>query len=126
MSCSSCPLPVSFSDSLCSQLFAVATLLNKLRFEFFDLLVEQIIGLMNQANECVSSYVRLFLLKPFGVKRTAFLIRQIRQIRLIRPIMFKLTRHMPNRQGLRVIGGPLTEVTVAKIVLVVQKEFFQA
>lgn len=55
-------LATAFGEPLCRQLLAVPAFLDKLRFERLDLLIEQIVGLVDKANERVSPYLRFFVL----------------------------------------------------------------
>ena len=53
---------------------------DKLGFERGDLLVQQVVGLVDQADQRIRSDRPIIVFQPAGVQRPAFLIRQISQI----------------------------------------------
>jgi hypothetical protein len=105
------------------ELLGVAARLHEGAFQGGDLLVEQIIGLVDQANDGVGADGRLGVLQPRGVEGPALLIGQIGPIRLMTE---EATGHLPHGAGLRRARSPLREAAVAKKVLEVQQEFLEA
>ena len=86
--------------SFCGEQFAIAAFFNKLLFERSDLLVEQVVRLVNQADQRIGANKRVVMFEPFGVQHGSLLIGQISQIRPM------VTRHSPNRPRLGVIFAP--------------------
>ena len=56
----------SFGHASTGQLFAVATLLDELSFQGFDLAVQQVVCLMDQADDGVRADFRAFVVQPSG------------------------------------------------------------
>ena len=84
----------------CGELFAIAAFFNKLLFERSDLLVEQVVRLVNQADQRIGANKRVVMLKPLGIQRGSLLIGQIRPIRLM------ITRYASNGLSLGIIFAP--------------------
>jgi hypothetical protein len=63
-----------FLQSSGSQLFAISTLIDKIPFESIDLQIEQIVSLMNQADNRIGSNGCIAMLQPSGIQRPALLV----------------------------------------------------
>ena len=63
--------------------FAVAAFFDELLLKSLDLLVEQIVGLVDQADQRIGAHVRVVAFKPGCIQRCALLIGRIRLIGLI-------------------------------------------
>jgi hypothetical protein len=103
----------------CGELFAIAAFFDKLFFECIDLPIEQVICLVNQADQRIGAHKWIVMLKPFGVQFGSLLIGQIR---LIGPMV---SRNMPNGLRLRIVFGPLLLPTMPEKVLVVEQQLFK-
>src|SRR5579884_4070247 len=106
-----------------SKLLAVAATANKLLFQRGNLLVEQVVGLVNQANQGIGAHRGIGMLEPRSVERPALMIRQISQIRRIFLVPLGHFAH-----GLRLarVGWPLRKPPVAQEIFVVEQELLQA
>ena len=96
------------------------------------MLIQQIVGLMDEADEGVGADGGIGVVQPGCVERPAFRIGQIGQIRRIRRIrrilviLFEALRDLPDGPGFGAVVRPLRQVAVAQEVFVVEKEFFEA
>ena len=77
-----------------TSLLAVTALVDELPFDRINLLIEQEIGLVDQANERIRSDGGITMIKPPSTELPAPSIGQIGQLRLIRPIAPELPRHI--------------------------------
>jgi len=75
-------LQFSLRDARHGQALAVAAPMDKTPFQSADLLVEQVIRLVNQANKGVGDNRRVGVAQPIGVRA-----KRISRIRLIGPMM---------------------------------------
>jgi hypothetical protein len=112
------------------ELLGVAALLDEGLLEGGELLVEQVVGLVNEADDGVGAHGGVGVLEPAGVEgvQGAALglgIRRIRPIR-IRWIAAQLRRHGAHGAGFGAFGRPLGQVAVEEEVFVVEEEFFEA
>jgi hypothetical protein len=111
------------------ELFAVATLFNKGSFQGGNLLVEQIIGLVDEANGRVCPNGRVSVFKPALVKRPTLCIRQIGQIRQIRQmsrIFSELSGYLADHESLRRVRLPKRQPAMPEEILIIQQQLFQA
>jgi len=107
----------------CGKLFAIATLFDKLFFKCVDLLIEQVIRLVNQADQRIGTHKGIVMFKPLSIQRKALLIGPIRLIRLIRPM---LSRDAPDGLRLGIVFGPLLLPSMPEEILVVEQQLFKA
>jgi hypothetical protein len=107
-------------ESCGGQLFGVAALLDERLLERADLLVEQVVGLVNQADDGVGADAGLGLVEPGGVEgmkgaAAGLRIARVRRIRLITPALsLSDTAH---GEGFRARGCPLGQKAVEEIIL---------
>ena len=116
--------PMSKAGS--GELLAVAATFHELGLKSADLLVEQVVRLMNQANNRIGPNLGTLMLQPVRIQRPPLTIRQFSQIRLISPIFFKPPRHLANRTRFRARQRPQRQAPVAQVILVVEQQLFEA
>lgn len=124
------PTPFAFGEPRGSQLFAVAAFLNELLFDRLELLVEQIIGLMDQTNEGVRTDRGILMIEPTSVKGIITLIRKarrrlipIRRIGPIRPIHPMPSPNIAHFKRLSGVLRPLPQPSMPQKVFVIQQQF---
>lgn len=102
------------------ELLAVAAALDKTALQGAYLLVQQVVCLVNQADQRIGDDGRIRMGKPGGVGP--------RLTGLIRPITLPLRERpqCPHGAGLGLVLCPLAELALAEEVLVIQEQFIQA
>lgn len=95
---------------------AVTTFIYELLFKAGDLPVQQVIGLVDQANEGIGGDGRVAVSEQGFI---SFMIGPIGQIRLIGPISFY--PHLPYRFCLRIVLPPEWQFALAQEILVIQQ-----
>ncbi len=108
----------SFSEAGCGELFAVAAVLDNGALQGHDLLIQQVIGLVDQADERVGYDPGVLVFQPGSIQRP---MRAITEIGLIGPVL----AHCPHLSGFGSIFGPLGELPLAEEVFNVQEQFVQ-
>ena len=123
------------------ELFAVTAAFDKALFEGGNLVIEEEVSLVDQADERVGANGGIGVVEPLGVEGVALLIGEGGEIRPIGPIrrirrigrIGALDGSAPENRGhaaygesFGALGCPLRQVALAEEVLVVEEQFLEA
>ena len=89
-------LPFSLDQTGCSKLLTIAPALNKRFFQRGNLPVEQVVRLMDKANNRIGANSSSIMLQPRRIELPTFLIGEISQSRLICMFSPEPFRHFAN------------------------------
>jgi spore coat polysaccharide biosynthesis predicted glycosyltransferase SpsG len=106
-------------ESRSGELFAIATVFDEILFQASDLLVQQIIRLVDQADDGIGADFGVIVFEPSGIEIPALVIGEFDH--------FSATdcpvSHLPSFIAVSV---PELQASVAEEILEIQKQFFQA
>ncbi len=106
-------------ETLCRKLLAVAVLLNELVFERGNLAVEQIVGLVNQADERISPREWVVAFDPRLVEVMSLNIGEVR------PISLMIARDFSDSLCFGIILVPLCSAALADVILIIEQQFVE-
>jgi hypothetical protein len=107
-------------QSLCRELLAIATPFHKLILQCDDLLIEQIVRLVDDADHRIGTNEGIFMIEPVAVELVTPSIGQIRPIRPMR------RRHGTHGFRFPIILAQLRAKPVSDEILIIQEQLLQA
>jgi len=119
----SLPLPGPLREPRRREMFAVTTLVDEVALQRGDLLIEQVVGLVDQADHRVGDHRRVDMAQPCGISRGIGRIGRICPIHRLRPV---LSPGGPHRLRFAVVLVPQALAALTQEVLVVQQKLVEA
>lgn len=107
-------LAVALGEARGGELFPVTTILDDVLLQARHQAVQQVVGLVDQADQAVGAFSGIFMVQPTGIIRVG-------QLSVIGHI-----GHVAHGQGFGVVLVPLAVALLAQVVLVVQEQFILA